>query len=461
MSKSEAKKRAVRQAQKPAKAPRERKPLSRRAKLTLLITAVVLVAAVLTVGLVLRSRAMRRARTTIVGFYDITDAQQKAVQAVLERTFSALPEVQAASAGAADAELSESSAGSSAEDAPILEFITLTDDEAADPKLTKKIDVLITQTGALTTSLMTEAAAESAEIAARFPRTTQSSPYFSLDGQFVVMPLFLDHFESAYYTILRDDLSAVLPASLTEFAEYADRARESVTYPIIASGADDTVLFAMVSALAESVAGAEGYQQLVNELSFIAQKGYSFDRALEIPLKGDAPSGLTFGDILQVFTNWRNEGLILGDWYETGEKTMGVFMEDYHTGIVEMMLSQHRRMPYPAIKYYDSAQFPADTSANRAIIAPSVSYMYFNRTIATDAFAAALSSADEQEYLSSATQLAPTTLRGQSFDRQADDVRYMAATNAGGPVPDLGTAAFLNTARRAGFAEWIRGLLRE
>lgn len=443
MSKSEVKKRAVKQAQKPEKVPRERKPLSRRAKLILLISAVVLVAAVLTVGLMLRSRAMRRARTTIVGFYDITATQQEAVQAVFERTFSALPEVQAAPA----------------EDMPILQFITLTDDEAADPKLTKKIDVFITQTGALTTSLMTDAAAESAEIADRFPRTTKSSPYFSLDGQFVVMPLFLDHFESAYYTILRDELSAALPGSLTGFAEYADRARESVTYPIVASGADDTVLFAMVSVLAESVAGAEGYQQLVNELSFIAQKGYSFDRALEIPLKGDAPEGLTFGDILQVFTNWRNEGIILGNWYETSEKTMSVFMEDYHTGIVGMMLSQHRRMPYPAIKYYDTAQFPADTSVNRALIAPSVAYMHFNETIATGAFADALSSADYQEYLSNATQLAPTTLRGQSFDRQADDVRYFAATNAGGPVPELGRAVFVSAERRAAFGVWLRGQL--
>ena len=454
MSKSEAKKRAVKQAQKPVKAPREHKPLSRRAKFILFITLGVLLAAALTVGLVLRAQAVRRARTTVVGFYGITVVQQEAVQSVLERTFSALPEVQAAK----EAEAAETGAsGTSAKDAPVLEFITLTDDEAADPKLTKKIDVLITQTGALTTSLMTNAAAESAEIAARFPRTTQSSPYFSLDGQFVVMPLFLDHFESAYYTILFDELQASMPYSLTEFAGYAESIRGKVAYPVIASGADDTVLFAMVSALVESVAGADGYLQLVNDVAQVAQKGLSFDRTLELPLKGDAPAGLTFGDILQVFTNWRNDGLILGNWYETAEKTVGVFMEDYHAGIVEMLLSQHRRMPYPAIKYYESVQFPADTSVNRALIAPSVSYMYFNRTIATDAFAAALSSADEQEYLSVQTQLAPTALRGQAFDMQADDVRYFAATNAGGPVPELGTAAFLNSARRAEFAEWIRG----
>ncbi len=455
MSKSEAKKRAVKQAQQPAKAPREHKPLSRRAKLILLITAGVLVVAVLTVGLVLRANALRRARTTVVGFYDVDASQQAAVQAVLERTFEQLPEVLAAKAAAAETGAS----GSSAADMPILKFITLTDDEAADPKLTKKIDVLITQTGALTTSLMTNAAAESAEIAARFPRTTQSSPYFSLDGQLVVMPLFLDHFESAYYTIVMDKLAASIPYSLTDFAGYADQLRQEITYPIISSGADDSVLFAFVSAIVEAAAGADGYRQFVEELSAIAQKGLSFDRVLELPLEGDAPEGLVFGDILRVFNEWRDSGLILGNWYETAESTIHVFMEDYHTGIIEMMLSQHRRMPYPMIKYYDSGVFPADTSRNRALIAPSVSYMYFNETIATSAFADALSTADNQEYLSNETQLAPTTLRGQSFDMQADDVRYFAATSAGGPVPEIGRAAIASVERRTEFADWIRGQL--
>lgn len=454
MSKSEAKKRAVKQAQKPAKAPREHKPLSRRAKIILFTALGVLVAAVLTVGLVLRANALRRARTTVVGFYDVDVSQQQYVQEVLTRTFEQLPEVQAAQAAAETGD-----SGSSAKDMPILTFITLTDDDAADPKLTKKIDVLITQTGALTTSLMTNAAAESAEITARFPRTTQSSPYFSLDGQLVVMPLFLDHFESAYYTTLQKKVELSLPLYLSEYAEYAERLKEHITYPIIASGADDTVLFSMVSAVAESVTGASGYQELVARLAEIARKGASFDGVLDLPLTGDAPEGLVFGDILRVFRDWRDEGLILGNWYETAEGTIRVFMEDYQSGIIQMMLSQHRRMPSPMIKYYESSLFPADTSMNRALIAPSVSYMYFNRTIATSAFADALSTADNQEFLSLQTHLAPATLRGQSFDMQADDVRYFAATSAGGPVPELGRAAIASVDRRAQFADWIRDQL--
>lgn len=481
MSKSEAKKRAVKQAQKPAKAPREHKPLSRRAKRILFITLGVLVAAVLTTGLILRANALRRARTTVVGFYDVDASQQQYVAELLSRTFEQLPEVQAAKAAAAAAEIasdgvsdssaneiaadtgasgtSAGNAGTSAKDAPILEFITLTDDDAADPKLTKKIDVLITQTGALTTSLMTNAAAESAEIAARFPRTTQSSPYFSLDGQFVVMPLFLDHFESAYYTTLQKKVELSLPLYLSEYAEYAERLKEHITYPIIASGADDTVLFSMVSAVAESVTGASGYQELVARLAEIARKGASFEGVLDLPLTGDAPEGLVFGDILRVFRDWRDEGLILGNWYETAEGTIRAFMEDYQSGIIQMMLSQHRRMPSPMIKYYESMQFPTDTSRDRALIAPSVSYMYFNETIATSAFADALSTADNQEYLSIQTHLAPATLRGQSFDMQADDVRYFAATSAGGPVPELGRAAFASAERRAAFASWLREVL--
>lgn len=454
MSKSEAKKRSIRQSQKQAKAPHEHKPLSRCVRLTLIISACVLVAAVLTVGLVLRARALRRARTTVVGFYDVDAVYQEAVQAVLERTFSALPEVQAAEAAAGES--SEGTPGSSAVEPPLLQFVMLTDDDVADRKLTEKVDVLITQTGALTTSLMEKAAPESAEIAARFPRAVQSSPYFTLDGSFVVMPLFLDHFETAYYTSVQKELELTIPVSLTEYAEYAERSKEAVTYPIIAPGADDTVLFAQISALAESVAGADGYNQLVDSLSEIAQKGLSFVRTLDLPLKGDAPDGLVFGDLLELFRSWRNEGLILGNWFETKEKSVRVFMEDYHTSVVQMLLSQHRRMPYPMIKYYTVTQFPTDTSETRALIAPSVSYMHFNDTIATAPFAAALSSADEQDFLSMKTMLAPATLRGQSFDMQADDVRFWSASCPGGPVPDLGHAAFASSERRAEFAAWLR-----
>lgn len=421
--------------------------MTKRTKRILIVAASVLVVAATITGLVLRANTAHRARTTIVGFYDIEGAQQQAVQSVLERAFSALPEVQAANAATVD-------------NALVLEFVTLSDEQAADPKLTKKIDVLVTQTGALTSRLMSAAVPVNNEIMARFPRSTQSSPFFSQDGKMLVMPLFLDHFETAYYTILSDELTDELPYYLSEFAEYAALIKDSIVYPIIASGADDTVLFSMVSVLVESVAGADGYNQLIRDISDIAGKDQPFDDVLALPLKGDAPDGIIFGDILQVFRNWRSEGLILGNWQETTEASVRVFMEDYHTGIIQMLLSQHRRMPYPMIKYYESTQYPADTSVSRALIAPSVSCMLFTDTNAARSFVDALSSADEQEFLSVKTQLAPTTLRGQSFDMQADDVRYFAAISAGGPVPDLGHAAFATSEKRAEFAAWLRDQLR-
>lgn len=444
--------------------------MKKKVKISLIIAACVLVvAAAVTVVLITRSARQkedaRRARTTIVGFYDVDGKQQAVIQELLQRTFDALPEVKAAAEAAAAA--NEAAAGSQdgalpsevlsvLENAPVLEFVTLTDEQVEKSKFTEEIDVLITQTGALTTGLMTKSVAETAEIAARFPRTTQDSPYFSLDGQMFVMPLFLDHFETSYYTILLEEMSADLPYYLADFADYAQRIKEKIAYPVIAAGADDTVLFSMVSALVESVAGAEGYNQLVRDISEIADKGLSYDKVLELQLKGDAPDGIVFSDILQVFRNWRSDGIMLGNWYETQETTLRVFMEDYHTGIIEMMLSQHRKMPYPMIKYYESTQFPADTSMNRALIAPSVSCMLFTGKDSVRAFADALSSADEQENLSVATQLAPTTLRGQSFDIQADDVRFMAATSEGGPVPELGRAAFSSSEKRAEFADWLR-----
>ena len=49
---------------------------------------------------------------------------------------------------------------------------------------------------------------------------------------------------------------------------------------------------------------------------------------------------------------------------------------------------------------------------------------------------------DAQADFSNLTNLAPVHYRAQAYDRQADDVRFWAASCAGGAVPDIYLAAF-------------------
>jgi hypothetical protein len=49
---------------------------------------------------------------------------------------------------------------------------------------------------------------------------------------------------------------------------------------------------------------------------------------------------------------------------------------------------------------------------------------------------------ETQTEFSDKTNLAPVHSRAQAYDRQADDVRFWAASCAGGAVPDLYLAAY-------------------
>ena len=49
---------------------------------------------------------------------------------------------------------------------------------------------------------------------------------------------------------------------------------------------------------------------------------------------------------------------------------------------------------------------------------------------------------DAQTELSNLTNLAPVHYRAQAYDRQADDVRYWAASCAGGAMPDIYLAVY-------------------
>ena len=66
-----------------------------------------------------------------------------------------------------------------------------------------------------------------------------------------------------------------------------------------------------------------------------------------------------------------------------------------------------------------------------------------------------------QTQLSQETKLAPVHSRVQAYDRQADDVRYWAASCPGGALPDLYLAAFQrNPSKFTEFAGKIRGMLK-
>lgn len=378
--------------------------------------------------------AIIRGNTTVIGFYDIPKEYVSAIESL-----------------------------STKDPLPKARFVVLSDKDALSTRLSRKVDVLVTWNGALTGDLSAKAKAISPSVRARFPSSITSSPFYAVRSEsgaaeFRVMPIALDHFETSYFTVLQKRTGQKYPETLSQLEAYAAGCKTLIENPLICAGANDDNLYGLISVIIESLAGQAGYVDFVARMKAM-EKTDGIDRLLSLPVGGDAPSGTTFAAVLGRIKRWQQRSLILPEWYKAGERVVSVTMEDNHAAVVFMSLREHREKPFPAIKYFQANQFPPETGKSRAVVEPSVCAMVFRATEPARVFLARLSSEAGQEALSSATKLGPATLRGEAFDVQADDARYFAAATPGGPVPDIGRAAFKDKARRSAIAAGIRAYL--
>lgn len=407
----------------------DRDPSGRR-RILFLSASVLLVCIVCSFFLV---RFIIRNNTTIVGFYDLQEKYVTDIESLMDK--AALRKIK---------------------------IIPVTEKDVLSGKLAKKYDILFVRSGALASSLSGSAVSLSSVIQSRYPSTIRDSSFFagtSKSGvpEFRVMPILLDHFEVSYFKVLMKDASLKNPEDLSRLEAYGAICRKYLQNPCVCAGALDENLFGLISAMIESFAGKDGYVDFVKQLT----DAKNFDEALSVPIGGDAPAGTTFAWVLDMIRRWQKDSIILPDWYKTAEQTVTITMEDNHAAVVFMSLSEHRRKPFPMIRYFEGGQFPPATGKTRSVVAPAVCAMMFRETESAKTLMSMLSSEEWQSALSVATRLAPATLRGEAVDIQADDVRFFAASMPGGPVPDIGMAAFKDSSRRSAFANEIRTYLSQ
>ena len=141
--------------------------------------------------------------------------------------------------------------------------------------------------------------------------------------------------------------------------------------------------------------------------------------------------------------SWPGEGYTHPSWYNGRGNDLLFFAEDAQLGSFFTLLSEHRKIPYNVIKNYESAMFPLNVSpANYGLIAPALSCMLLSDNSNAKRYIANFLTEENQTEFSDKTSLAPVHSRAQAYDRQADDVRFWAASCAGGAVPDLYLAAY-------------------
>ncbi len=309
----------------------------------------------------------------------------------------------------------------------ILEFDVISEN-AFDAGLVKdKYDMLFTWRGQITDSLQASAEDIPQRVLETMPTALRNKK---------CVPILLDHCELAYYTKALKETRLEIPASFKEYQAFLNAAKSKVFSPYFCNGAEDRIMIDFIGALVMAQGGLKAYNKLIDELRI----NNSLDAVLDVKLD---EKECTLRSILDMLKKWPNEGLTHPSWYNGRGNDLLFFAEDAQLGSFFTLLSEHRKIPYNVIKNYESAMFPVNVSpANYGLIAPALSGMLLSDNSNAKRYIANFFTEETQTEFSDKTNLAPVHSRAQAYDRQADDVRFWAASCAGGAVPDLYLAAY-------------------
>lgn len=326
----------------------------------------------------------------------------------------------------------------------ILNFDVISD-SAFDLKIIKqKYDMLFTWRGEITDRL-----SDSCE---DIPKPILETIPASLRNKKCI-PVLLDHCELSFRSEILKKLNMPAPLSFSAFIDYLNESKNYVFSPFFCNGAENRILIDFVGALVQAKAGLNAYNKLIEEL----RKAKSLEKVIDVDL-----GGITLRSILDMLQNWPSEGVVHPAWFNGTKNDLLYFAEDGQLGAFFTFLSEHRKISYNVIKNFEASVVPPDvSSSNYGLIAPSISAMLISDNSNCKRYLAGFFTEETQSELSNKTMLAPVHYRAQAYDRQADDVRFWAASCAGGALPDLYLAVYQrNSAALEKMAAEIRTYIR-
>lgn len=263
-------------------------------------------------------------------------------------------------------------------------------------------------------------------------------------GGHYAIPLLLGHFEIAYYENSRQKLGLEIPQSYGGLLRYLERVKEAVDIPLICAGAEDTELLNFVSAISESLYGAADYKKMLADV-----------RESSALNKSALPESLT--RVLDEVKAMQSRELIFPRWTKVTLRDVRYNMQERAIGAVAMSLTFRRDLEYNLVKYYSSNFFPRyNNSAEHGIIAPQTVACLLTKKKNAALLLGHLVSADVQSGLSDLSLLAPAASRAEAYDRQADDVRFWAASSSAGALSGIAEECDVSKERIHSLAQKIR-----
>ena len=299
--------------------------------------------------------------------------------------------------------------------------------------LKSKYDMLFTWRGEVTDSLAPASEDIPQKILETMPNSLRNKK---------CVPIVLDHCEMAFSKDVLSKLKGDIPSTYTGLNDFLYAAKDYVFSPFFCNGADNRIFIDFIGALVMGKGGLTAYNKLIEEL----RKAESLDDVIDVNLDG---KGCTVRSILDMLKNWPKEGLTHPAWYNGIGNDLLFFAQDKQLACFFTLLTEHRKIPYNVIKNFDSSFVPAEQLGNNyGLIAPAVSCMLLSDNSNCKRYLAGFFTEAAQTEFSNKTNLAPVHYRAESYDRQADDVRFWAASCEGGAVPDLYLACFQRDSKK-------------
>ena len=199
--------------------------------------------------------------------------------------------------------------------------------------------------------------------------------------------------------------------------------------------------------MSEILYGAEGYKKMLSVL----REASSLNKA-------NLPEELA--RVLDEIKAMQKREVLYPSWTKVTHRDILYFMKEGKIGAAAMYLSDRRNVEFNLIKYFDSAFFPrCDNKVDHGVIAPQTAVFLLSGKKDAALIAGQLASADVQSELSNLSLLAPVAARAEAVDRQADDVRFWAASSPAGALNGIGEDCETTEERRHLLAQKIRAYL--
>ena len=330
-------------------------------------------------------------------------------------------------------------------------FKTISPEEISSGKYLKSYDLIFTFDGLEADTLKKEAANISGNIYNFLPTSVRRENETDFRKS---VPLLFDHFEFSYNKNVAQKIGAENPKTYEELLDFLEFSKKYTFSPFFTNGGDDEILLSLITTFIEGLGGYSAYEDFVRTV----KKQPSFEKICAQKLGN---SEITLLDILDILRSWQESGIVHPNWYNAKFRDCIAFMSDGQVAVFFTKLSVHRTIPYKVIKDFSTGRFPVSLKAgDHAVIAPAVCAVKISKKSASDRILTRLLDEEGQTRLSLQTQLAPVALRGESYDIQADDVRFFAASCRYGNRPGIYSAAFsADSAQAQKLCESIRNYL--